>query len=60
MKIAATLTFCEQVGADSYRDNHVTKAFSLEDSFFDVFQWASSIGVKEPKLGDFLFSEILD
>lgn len=60
MKIAATYTSYVQVGVDSYRDKHVSKVFLLEDSFFDIFQWAKSIGVDNPKLSDFVFSELLD
>ena len=60
MKIAATYTVCVQVGLDAYRDKHLTKTFLLEDSFFDIFQWAKSIGVDDPKLSDFVFSELLD
>jgi hypothetical protein len=60
MKIAVTYTSCVQVGVESYRDNHVTKIFSFDDSFANILQWAKSIGVRDPKLGDFIISEVLE
>ena len=60
MKIAVTYTSYIQVGVDAYRDRHTTKSFDLNASFLDVFKWAESIGVKDPRLCDFIFSELLD
>ena len=60
MKIVATYTDSVQVGVDAYRDRHISKAFLVEESFLDIFKWAESIGIKDPKLSDFLLSELLD
>lgn len=59
MKISATLSACEQIGIDSFRDRHITKIFETSNTFDDVLNWAKSLDPRN-RLSDVLIAEVVD
>jgi hypothetical protein len=43
MKIAASITTCDQIGIETWRDKETTKIFSGTNSISDIMNWAKTI-----------------
>ena len=60
MRIAATISFCNQIGPDEWKMNYHTNVFDETDSLEDIFKWARRVGGPNAKItiNDIRFSEI--
>lgn len=59
-RIAVTYTSCVQVGVESYRDKSITRIFPTHEAIEDIFIWAKAMGVQNPRINDFIFSDVVD
>lgn len=59
-KFAATYSECVQVGEYEFKQIHLTKVFSYENSISEVVDWLKSLNVKNPDLNSVTLSEVCE
>lgn len=59
MKIAVTVTNCQQIGIETYRDFHTTKVFEEIATLKEIDEWIKSI-VKHASISDAIISTIAE
>ena len=58
MSIIATVTVCQQVGHDTFRDNHISREYDESRSISDILSWArAELGRDNVGICDIQFSE---
>jgi len=43
MKIAVTVTVCQQIGMETWQDSHITKVFEENSTVKEINDWIKSI-----------------
>lgn len=60
MSVAATISFCDQIGPDDFKMKRHTKIFKNEDTIGSILEWAQQISGFNNKvsINDIEFSKV--